>query len=1077
MSRDSRHASVLGAAALLGVVGAIVDVVVIGGGYRFLFPTARDVRLFSMVAVASEVVVAAVLAGAACAILGVAAGWPLACFLFLSLVGWVHVAYNIPATVGTAGGPAAALALATILAALLSFVLRSLPERMPRVGRVRPALFLLLLCMGYLAIHSAPLPAVRAAGPSVLFVVIDTLRADKLGFAGSPDVWTPELDRTSRRGVVMERAIAASNSTPAAIASLLSAEPVSHHGVRGFHYVLDEATATVPESFLRSGYRTFGFSSSFPAHLAYHRFDRGLEYRDDTTVARPVRLCPPVEALERLPPFRATTEWGLRLLPRSALPSTRQANTTTDAVLHFLESDGAHPFFGFVHYFDPHAPYSPPRAYSRYALGIADMQRGRLDARFAAARQEKPDWLARPVDVRDETFPVMSYDGEVGFVDHEIGRLLRELGRRGVGAGTIVAVTADHGENLLEHGQRMLFNHDGLFETQIRVPMVIAGPGVPEGRLVAVPARSIDLAPTLLELAGLPDLPGAEGRSLVPLWRDHEQAPRAAVTEEPHGRGAALNSGPYKLLRYEGREQVYDTERDPGEERDLGSDRPDLVADLGRQLDRSMGSLAADPGQRELDAETKQSLRTLGYLHDGDATESGDAAPSPAGAGPGLLVIAVDGMGHEQLARLSAAGRMPFLARLADHGGLAVLRSSQPMISPRSWNTIATGTSVGQHGITGFDLLVPGSYEIVPGDAELRLEPAFWDRLGSDGMPVLVVNWPTTYPALPVGGALVSGDFIARWRPAPRATYPGGLGEGMIREVDGSDALRAEATTVLAGGLPAGADEARLVSGYVESDRRAALIAATLARRLRPRLAAVYFGGIDGEGRAGWDGMDGGSRVAAYYEYVDRLCETVAAAMAEGSRVIVISDHGLRLASGDEVPELDANAVLERLGYARRTKDGHLDFAKTRLFNLEERGATEIPIYANVAGREPQGQVAEADRPALIEDAARRLVSLRTLRGTPVFARVAPWEGRLSDAVARPELVLTLDASLRRGDRVNFERGPVAVDRLCFARLVGGAVPDDRGVLVGAGPEERGLADVAPLVVELVRERMAADVR
>ena len=246
------------------------------------------------------------------------------------------------------------------------------------------------------------------------------------------------------------------------------------HGVRAFADVLQPRHETLSERFASVEYQTFGFSSSFPAHLGYHAFDQGLQHRDDTSSPRRPGW-PPVEAWERIGAVAFLAELGVHWLPQPVLKGTRKAEQTTDAVMAYRRNRLMRPFFGFVHYFDTHAPYSPPYLYTTYPHGMDEIRRGSLDRLFESAGQEKPVWLQRPVDVRDPTFPVHSYRGEAAYVDAAIGRLVAALKLD----DTVWAVTADHGENLLEHGKKMLFNHDGVFQTQLHVPMILAGPDVP----------------------------------------------------------------------------------------------------------------------------------------------------------------------------------------------------------------------------------------------------------------------------------------------------------------------------------------------------------------------------------------------------------------------------------------------------------------------------------------------------------------------------------------------------------------------------------------------------------------------
>ncbi len=175
----------------------------------------------------------------------------------------------------------------------------------------------------------------------------------------------------------------------------------------------------------------------------------------------------------------------------------RTADRTTDAALRWLDDvprgPSPAPFFLWVHYFDPHAPYEAPAEYTLRA--------------------------ASP------------YDGEIAFVDAQLGRLLQRVEERGGPGRTLVLVTADHGESLGEHGE----DTHGIFvyDSTLRVPFLLEGPGVPAGRVSETVARGIDVAPTLLDYAGLGDK-GMAGRSLRPAASGERLSDEPAYSESMH---------------------------------------------------------------------------------------------------------------------------------------------------------------------------------------------------------------------------------------------------------------------------------------------------------------------------------------------------------------------------------------------------------------------------------------------------------------------------------------------------------------------------------------------------------------
>jgi len=423
----------------------------------------------------------------------------------------------------------------------------------------------------------APVPAAPPASrPSVLLVTIDTLRADRLGCYGHAGAATPTLDGLAARGVRFATGVAHAPLTGPSHACLLTGLTPLGHGFRdNGGFVLPPAVGTAAEDFRQAGYRTAAFVSGFPLDRRFG-FDRGFEtYDDHLPRGSDRRRTPYVE---------------------------RFADATTDAVLRWLQgtpSSGASassggpgsPFFLWVHYYDPHAPYEPP---------------GALADRFRAA----------------------PYDGEIAFVDTQLARLLRALEETGALARTVVLATADHGESLGEHGE----GTHGLFvyDSTLKVPWIVAGPGVPAGRVSSTVARGIDVLPTLLDYAGLPIPPAIEGRSLRPAaeGREMSDAPAYAETLYPEREFGwaplhALRTARYKLIDAP-HPELYDLAADAKEAtnrlREQGAQAEELQRKLQLALSRpapAVAAAAAGGAAADVDGETAERLRALGYVGGG----------------------------------------------------------------------------------------------------------------------------------------------------------------------------------------------------------------------------------------------------------------------------------------------------------------------------------------------------------------------------------------------------------------------------------------------------------------------------
>ena len=256
----------------------------------------------------------------------------------------------------------------------------------------------------------------------------------------------------------------------------------------------------------------------------------------------------------------------------SVLESERRGDVVAAAAQAWIEGQGE-PFFAWVHLYDPHAPYDPPSPFRERLAG-------------------------RP------------YDGEVAFTDECFGRLLNAA-RRKAGDRLLVAVLADHGEGLGDHGEKT----HGFFVYQptIRIPMIVAGPGVPAGVRLPGRARTADLLPTLLAAAGIPALGGLDGVDVIGGPRTRESY---AETVYPRTLGwAPLHSLRVGDLKYidAPRPELYDLADDPGEQQDLAARRPGDVARLSAAL-AAMRSAERTAPRAASDPLVAERLRALGYV-------------------------------------------------------------------------------------------------------------------------------------------------------------------------------------------------------------------------------------------------------------------------------------------------------------------------------------------------------------------------------------------------------------------------------------------------------------------------------
>lgn len=418
------------------------------------------------------------------------------------------------------------------------------------------------------------------ARPNVLLVTVDTLRADHVGCYGDAGAQTPTLDGLAAGGVRFAVAVAHAPLTAPSHASILTGLVPVRHGVRdNGGFALPEQVPTLAEAFRKAGYRTAAFVSGFPLD---HRYGlaRGFDLYDDH--------------------FPNGDD------PRRAPYVERPADQTTDAILRWMEGQTAQAkagaqgasWFAWLHYFDPHAPYEAP---------------GEWAAHFAG----------RP------------YDGEIAFVDSQLGRLLGWLDEHGQRSRTLVLVTADHGESLGEHGEQT--HGVFIYDATLRVPWIMAGPGVPAAGVARTVGRGIDVAPTLLDYARIPTPGSLDGRSLRPAVAGGSMSDEPAYAEclfaSLHLGWAplhALRTAQWKLVDAP-RPELYALAEDSSESRDRFDERSDVAQALTRQL----GSiLSLKPPEAWIDAgsDAAERLRALGYLGSGQAPKSASPRRDPKDA-------------------------------------------------------------------------------------------------------------------------------------------------------------------------------------------------------------------------------------------------------------------------------------------------------------------------------------------------------------------------------------------------------------------------------------------------------------
>lgn len=437
----------------------------------------------------------------------------------------------------------------------------------------------------------------RESRPNILLIVIDALRADRLECYGYQRQTSPNLNALASEGVLFSNAMAPGPETVLSIPSLLTGRRPREHGVlwiqRGKQVYAGPGLRlpTLAEMLGQNGYVTAAVSAN-PLVGAGTGVNRGFDTFDQSTGR--------VSVWQHL--------------------SGADVNASAYKWLDTYRPESG-PFFLYLHYIDPHNLYRPPSAFCIFGRpgytpkdnevneAVNDVFDAHVDPPVTGATLAKHGLTRRDVERMSDL-----YDGEVLCADHYVGELLERLRQSGLYENTIVIVTADHGESFLDHGN---LEHGGsLYQELIHVPLIIRLPGVRGSQEVDELVESIDLAPTILEAAGITSRAVMSGRSFYqPLTTGQPIPAEVGMSELPARKMYAVRSGDWKLIESPAKTELYDLSRDPLETRDLAPERPDQVSHLKRELqDLLRKHPPAKEGTEPVDQTELDALKALGYI-------------------------------------------------------------------------------------------------------------------------------------------------------------------------------------------------------------------------------------------------------------------------------------------------------------------------------------------------------------------------------------------------------------------------------------------------------------------------------
>jgi len=443
---------------------------------------------------------------------------------------------------------------------------------------------------------SAPPPRPGGNGRSVLLLTIDTLRADHLGAYGYSRPTSPNIDALARSGTLFERAYTYWPKTRGSFVAMLTGRRASASGYGKTHPQLLDLNPTLASALQGVGFATSA-SVDNPNVAAALGYAKGFaSYRETWTEADLKTEMDKTEAI------------------------------TGDAVRFLAAARPEKPFLLWLHYVNPHAPYSPPapydtafldgRAKGGKSLPVVASFRGGIPRQWAVAGEDRLGYY------------VAQYDGEIAAVDAHVGKVMEALASSAVRDSTVVLLTSDHGESLGEHDY--YFDHgEDVFDPSLRVPLIVRAPGAPAGRRSDTLASTLDVVPTLLDAVKVSYPPDLSGRSLLPaVTGEDRSAPERLYAQNDRNLSAVFDARFKVMATPEGegrRLALYDRGSDAGETKDVSGTRPDEFRAFRRELElfqdrvdqewvRMKRQLAGVAGGQKLDADACERLRAMGYI-------------------------------------------------------------------------------------------------------------------------------------------------------------------------------------------------------------------------------------------------------------------------------------------------------------------------------------------------------------------------------------------------------------------------------------------------------------------------------
>lgn len=476
---------------------------------------------------------------------------------------------------------------------------------------------------------------------NIIFLAIDALRAKNLSCYGNKRNISPNIDNLAKKGILFEDAYSCINHTDPSFTTIFSGKyPLSHGIINHGPRVTDIEVKTfnerkiklLPEILKENGYKTlaidwlwrwhkrgYDYYSGAKPQLSLHGFLK-QQFRKFPLLRKLIRQSMVDKLQEKV--FKGVSK------------AYEDARYVTDHAIKVIKENSGEKIFLFLHYWDTHAPYLPPKEYidnyGRTKKRIEELFRYFTSTRF----KEEFEVFEKSV-LEYKSAIISSYDGEISFIDHEIGRLIDFLQTQGIMNNTMIILTSDHGESLIEHG--IYLDHIGLYDETIHVPLILIHPELPEDKHIQGFVQHFDIVPTILEILGIESNISFDGKSVLSLINGSQLHSAIYAEEAQYQRKRTIRTKNWKYIHllsqkdeicrrcgriHGAREELYDLTKDPKEVNNIIEKEPEIAVTLKKRLDNWIEKYNYQEPTIETTAETykedmdkvEDRLKGLGYI-------------------------------------------------------------------------------------------------------------------------------------------------------------------------------------------------------------------------------------------------------------------------------------------------------------------------------------------------------------------------------------------------------------------------------------------------------------------------------